>query len=121
MVPGYNKVNSAIRTVINAMVAQGITRQNAKELRASVFSNQFVKVNDQGNIQIYVYVDSVRTENINLLKSHEVIVEIVNENLKIIQSWIPFDRIYDVAQLPFVTRITSPSYGVPQGMLDALG
>ena len=118
---GYNKVSSALRAVIDAMVARGITRQNAKELRASAFSNPLVKVNDQGNIQTYIYVDSFQPGNMDLLKSHEVIVEIVNENLKIIQGWIPFNRIYDVAQLPFVTSITRPSYGITQGKLDALG
>ena len=118
---GYNKVSSTLRTVIDAMAAKGITRQNAKEFRTSAFSNTLVKVDDQGNIQTYIYVDSFQPGNMDLLKSHEVIVEIVNENLKIIQGWIPFNRIYDVAQLPFVTSITRPSYGITQGKLDALG
>jgi hypothetical protein len=121
MVPGYNKVSSTLRTVVDAMVVRGITRQNAKELRASTFSNQLVQVSDQGNVQTYIYVSDFRSDNIELLKSYEVIVEIVNEQLKVIQGWIPFNRIYDVAQLPFITRITPPSYGIPQQRRDPLG
>jgi len=113
-VPGYNKVTSALRTVVDAMLARGITRQNAEELGASTFSSRLVRVSDQGNIQIYIYMTSFRSDNIELLESYEMSVEIVNEQLAIVQGWIPFNRIYDVAQLPFVTRITPPSYGSPQ-------
>jgi len=116
---GYNKVSSTLRTVIDAMAAKGITRQNAKEFRTSAFSNTLVKVDDQGNIQTYIYVDSFQPGNMDLLGSHEVIVEIVSENPKMIQGWIPFNRIYDAGQLPFVTRITPPNYGIPQGRFDA--
>lgn len=110
--PGSDKVSANLRAVIAEMMANGITRQNASTLGASGFSNPLVRVDAQGNIQTYIYVDAVGTENRDLLESYEVAVEIVNERLNIFQAWIPFNRIMEVAQLPFVKRVTPPSYAI---------
>ena len=109
---GLEKVSANLRVVIAEMTAHGITRQNASTSGASDFSNPLVRVDAQGNIQTYIYVDTVENENRTLLESYEVAVEIVNEKLNIYQAWIPFNRIMEVAQLSFVKRITPPSYAV---------
>ncbi|MBW2409102.1 MAG: hypothetical protein JRF72_04845 [Deltaproteobacteria bacterium] len=110
--PGSEKVAANLRAVIAEMTAHGITRQNASTRGASDFSNPLVRVDAQGNIQTYIHVDAVGTENRRMLESYEVAVEIVNEKLNIYQAWIPFNRIMEVVQLSFVKRITPPSYAV---------
>ncbi|MHC4310682.1 MAG: S8 family peptidase [Planctomycetota bacterium] len=112
--PGYNKVSSTINKVVNQMNVRGITRQNVKELDASTLSNPLVKVNAKGSIQTYIYVYTFGGEERALLESYEVAIEVVNEKHKIIQAWIPFDKIYQVAQLNFVKKITPPNYGYPR-------
>ena len=109
---GSEKVSANLRAVITEMKAHGITRQNAPTRGASDFSNPLVRVDAQGNIQTYIYVDAVEAENRTLLESYEVIVEIVNEKLNIYQAWIPFNKLEEVAKLSFVKRITPPSYAV---------
>ena len=113
-IPGSHKVSPSLRAIIDQMVARGMTRQNARELGAFALSNRIVRVNEEGGIQTYIHVHTFGTEERALLESHEAIIEIANEELRIIQAWIPFDRIYEVAELAFVKRITPPSYGIPR-------
>ena len=110
--PGTEKVSTKLRAVITEMKAHGITRQNASTRGAADFSDPLVRVDAQGNIQTYIYVDAVETDNRKLLESYEVIVEIVNEKLSIYQGWIPFNKLEEVARLSFVKRITPPSYAI---------
>ena len=111
-IPGSDKVSSSIREVLNEMEAQGMNRQNARERNAASLSNPLVKVNEEGSIQTYIHVDTFGDEEKALLEKYEVVIEVANKELGIIQAWIPFDRVNEVAQLSFVKRITPPSYGV---------
>lgn len=112
--PGADKVRAKLKATIAEMMSQGITRQNAPTLGASAFSNPLVRVDEQGYIQTYVYVDLFGAAERALLDSYEAVIEIVNEKLNIILAWIPFTRIMEVAQLPFVTRVTPPNYAIPR-------
>lgn len=112
--PGFNKVSPSLKAVIDKAEARGITRQTARALRASTLSNPLVRVNNQGNIQTYIHVDAIGNAERAMLETYEVIIEIVNESLGIIQAWIPLDRIEEVAELPFVKRITPPIYATPR-------
>jgi len=96
---------------MNKMEERGITRQNARELGASTLSNPLVRVSEDGSIHAYIHVHTFGAEEEALLEQYGAVIEITNEKLGIIQAWIPSDRIYEVAQLPFVRQITPPSYG----------
>jgi hypothetical protein len=110
IIPGSGKVSASLRAVMEEMAARGMTRQNARELGASALSNPLVRVNEEGSIQTYIYVHTFGAEEKALLETYGVTIEITNEELGIIQAWVPFDRIDEVAGLPFVKRITPPSY-----------
>ena len=56
----------------------------------------------------------IGSEERALIEAYDVKVEITNEKLGIIQAWIPYNKIDEAAQLPFVKRITPPSYGTPR-------
>ena len=113
--PDADKVSGRLRAVMNEMEARGITRQHAKELGAAALSMALVRVNEAGDIQTYLYVSTFGDAETARLKTYEVSIELTNEELGIIQAWIPFDRIDAVAQLPFVRRITPPRYGTTRG------
>jgi hypothetical protein len=112
--PISKNVSSSLTLIVEKMKALGITKENAKELGASSLSTPLVRVNDEGSIQTYVYVRTFGAEEKALLEARDVVIEITNEKLGIIQTWIPFDKIYEVAELPFVKRITPPSYATPR-------
>jgi len=105
-------VNSVIRSVLEDMKSRGVTRENVSEKNASSFSTQLVKVDDWGNIHTYIYMKGINKENIAELESREVRIELVNEKWGIVQGWIPFDRVEEIAGLDFVEKITNPDYGV---------
>ncbi|MBW2409101.1 MAG: S8 family serine peptidase, partial [Deltaproteobacteria bacterium] len=111
--PGADRVRTRLKATIAEMMGRGLTRQNARARGASAFSNPLVRVDRQGNIQTYVYVDFFGAAEQVLLESYESGIEIVNEELNIVQAWIPFTRIMEVARLPFVTRVTAPNYAIP--------
>ncbi|MGQ4809288.1 hypothetical protein NKDENANG_02703 [Candidatus Entotheonellaceae bacterium PAL068K] len=112
--PDASKVSGRLRAVMNEMQARGISRQNARELGAAALSQALVRVNEAGHIETYIYVATFGDAETEQLKAHEVSIALINEELGIIQAWIAFDRIDAVAQLPFVRRITAPSYGTPR-------
>lgn len=72
---------------------------------------KFIKMNAAGKIQVYVHVSAINQENLQSLKQCDVDIELQNEKLLLIQAWIPSDQFDNVAKLPFVTKITPPSYG----------
>lgn len=105
------KVGSSLKAMIEKMEALGITIENAKKLKASSLSTPLVKVDNEGKIQTYVYFRAFGLDEKSLLEAWDVVIEITNKELGIIQAWIPFNRIYEIAELPFVERITPPNYG----------
>jgi hypothetical protein len=110
-IAGASKVRSSLRAVMNKMEAGSVARNAVGKFDATTLSNPLVKVTDEGSIQTYIHVDTYGYDEQDLLEKHEVLIEITNEKLGIIQAWIPSDRIYEVAQLSFVSQITPPSYG----------
>jgi hypothetical protein len=47
-----------------------------------------------------------------LLEQQHARIETVDARLRLIQAWIPFDRLEQIAALPFVQYIRPPSYAV---------
>jgi subtilisin family serine protease len=106
------KLSSSLRAVITKIERKGITQLSAKGLEASSLSNPLVKVDDFANIQSYIYLNETNLENINVLKTLQVRIEIINRNWNIVRAWVPFDKFSDIANLDFVKSITPPDYAV---------
>src|SRR3972149_7290334 len=106
------KISSLITKSISKMQSLGITRENAESIYASSISDPLVKVDNSGNIQTYIYMENMDQDNISKLESMNVKIEIVNSKYNLIQAWIPFDIVEEVASLNFVKKITPPSYGI---------
>ena len=112
---GFQKVSPILRTLIEKVRTGAITKQYARGQGDVVLSDSLVRVNEVGNIQTYIHVDSIGSEERARIEAYDVKVEITNEKLGIIQAWIPYNKIDEVAQFPFVKRITAPRYGAPRG------
>ena len=108
------KVSSSIRKMIEGMKVQGITRQDAGDLAAGIWSNMLVEVDEEGNIQAYIHADCTGTEERARLETYDVDIELADEESGIIQAWIPYNKIDEIAQINFVKRITPPSYATPR-------
>ena len=106
-----SKISSAIRDVLREMQGMAVTSADTKAMQVSSLSVEgFLKIDEAGNIQAYVYVSVAGQDELVVLEEHEVTVELVNSDLNIIQGWIPFDRVEDVAALEFVRRVQTHDY-----------
>src|SRR3990172_4317386 len=106
------KISSLIMKRISKMQSLGITRENVESVYPTSISDPLVKVDKSGNIQTYIYMENMDQENISKLESMDVKIEIVNSKFNLIQAWVPFDKVEELASLSFVRKITPPSYGI---------
>ena len=104
------RVSPKLRDVVEALHAAGITSANARQRNADDYSTSFVKVNNAGAIQVHVKVRDVDSSTIAVLEQNGMQIELYNESLGLIQGWVPYDRIDNVASLGFVERVTPPDY-----------
>jgi hypothetical protein len=106
------KVSPILRGVKKKIEDQSITARSGRGFGVSSLSNPLVKVDNNGNIQTYIRFHTFGKAERAQLEGYDVNIEIVNEDQGIIQAWIPFDTVDEVAQLPFVKLITPPGYRV---------
>jgi subtilisin family serine protease len=108
--PAHDKVGPGVMDAVTALRSRGVTRANARALDAASASSPLVRVDNDGAVQVYLHVSSVGLIEKNALKGLEARLEVVLRRERLIQAWIPLDRIEEVADLDFVERITRPSY-----------
>lgn len=108
------KISSSILALLDQVHARGLTQHTIMESDAKSLSTQLVRIDDLGRIQVYLDVDKVSSGLLSTLREKEVVIELSNQSLRIIQAWIPFDRIGEVAALESVRHIRPPDYGFPR-------
>jgi len=106
-----SKLSSRIRETLTKMKTMGVTRSNVQDFNPQELSSPLVKLDESGNVQTYIHVSEVNEENLSQLEALGVGVEIANEKYKIVQGWVPFDKLEEVASLGFVIKVTPPIYG----------
>ncbi len=104
-----SKISPIIEGKINEISNMASTR-TADQSTISKLSNPVVKVDEDGNIQVYLYCNEVSDENLEQLIDLGLEVEIMNDELKIVQGWMPPSGIEESAELGFVVRVTPPGY-----------
>lgn len=105
------KISPKIIRLLGKMEDEGMRGKGIGNLSADDFSSEFVKVDNEGNVQVYVHMAESGSENIEQLEGLGLIPEIVNDELKIVQGWLPHETMEEAAELGFVSSITPPSYG----------
>src|SRR3972149_3186562 len=110
--PGTNtKISPSLTKVIDKMAGAAALRNGAEGLSAEDFSTPLVKVDGDGNVQVYVHMSESSGGNIGQLKGIGLMPEVINADLKIVHGWLPSGSVEKAAELGFVLRITPPSYG----------
>lgn len=104
------KIASSLRSVIQRLREAGITAANAAVRHAESYSMPLVQVDHTGSIQTVIVVTTVDDQVESLLEQQQVRIEIADADLRLIQAWIPFERVEHIAALPFVRYIRPPSY-----------
>jgi slime mold repeat-containing protein/PKD domain-containing protein/subtilase family protein/thrombospondin type 3 repeat protein len=106
------KIDVPLRSMAQELRRQGITKSNARSRRASTLSNVLVRIDDSAALHAYIHVDSLNADVLNRLEGLGARIEISDVEAGIVQAWIPYDQLDTAADLPFVKRITVPSFGV---------
>lgn len=106
------KIDPHLRNLAAEFSRRGITSRNAASMRVADFSSRFLKIDPSGEVQIYLHLLSADAEAVKKIEQAGARVEIVDSEVGIVQAWAPFDALSGLAALPFVKRITPPSYGV---------
>lgn len=109
-----SKISPKLTRLLGEMEEVGARGKGIGNLSADDFSTKFVKVDDKGNVQVYVHMEESGSEDMKQLEELGFIPEIYNDELKIIQGWLPHDSIERAAELGFVKKITPPGYGYPR-------
>ncbi|MEM4409983.1 MAG: S8 family serine peptidase [Candidatus Caldarchaeum sp.] len=116
------KVSGTIATVIEELATSGEPRSSTSSLRLKSMSNSVVRVSDDGYIHAYIQATTLSEEALKTLKGLGVRFELVNDELGLVQGWIPLYRVEEVAGLDFIRSIKPPSYAYPRaGSLTTLG
>jgi hypothetical protein len=106
------KIATPLRYVLQRMQADGLTAENVTVRQAATYSTPQVRVDTQGNIHAVILVSTIDEHVLALLEAHRVRLDSVEAPRHLMQGWIPFDRLVDVAALSFVRYIRPPSYAV---------
>jgi asparagine synthetase B (glutamine-hydrolysing) len=110
--PVSEKIAWSIRSVAQRMRQDGITAANVATRQAESYTTPLVRVDHAGRLHAVILVTMVDDQVEAVLEEHQVRIEIADASLRMIQTWIPFDRLEHIAALPFVRYIQPPSYAV---------
>ncbi|NIX14697.1 MAG: hypothetical protein GWN11_02145, partial [Candidatus Dadabacteria bacterium] len=120
----YNKSDSKINPLITKTLQardRFITLQNENP-KAIQVSTPFVKINDSGAVQVYIYLTEINDEVLLLLKDINFDVEILNKDLNMIQGWVSEHSLSTLSEKEYIIKITPPSYGfTKQGTVKTEG
>jgi Subtilase family len=106
-----DKITPVLGEVIDEIERINVSRDNLDESGLEELSTRLVKVDSEGMIEVYIHCNEVGQENLSNLMDLGLETEVINDNLKIIQGWLPHDVIEEASELGFVDKIIPPSYG----------
>ena len=111
----------------NAKVAEGVdqavkfAKALSKEERDAYISlkksptkteNFPCKIDKDGNIQVYIYLTDLNSDNIKNLEQKGVKVQLSSNKRKLVQAYVPMDRLDEISKMKEINLIAVPSYAV---------
>ncbi|HEX5035751.1 MAG TPA: S8 family serine peptidase [bacterium] len=91
-------------------LAAALKKSGAGALLGS--TGRWLRTDASGAVQTYLHVTGATEAALRQLRLRGARVEIVDREENIVQAWLPSKRLAEFGALPFVRRITPPSYGV---------
>ncbi len=103
-----SKTNSKIQDVIDEL--RNNSGYKTIQSQFSDLTTSDLRVNNKGDIQVYIYCNEVSPDNLDQIESIGFQTEITNDQLKVMQGWVPYDQVETIENLGFIDRITPPVY-----------
>jgi len=108
--PAASKIASPLQRVVQRMQQDGVTAASVTVRQAERYSTPLVRVDAQGRVHTAILVTTFDAQVASVLTTHRVSIEHADAQARLVQAWIPFDRLATVAALPFVRYLRPPSY-----------
>lgn len=108
--PAASKIASPLQRVVQRMQQDGVTAANVTTRQAERYSTPLVRVDAKGRVHTAILVTTFDAQVESALTTPQVSLEHVDAQARLVQAWIPFDRLATVAALPFVRYLRPPSY-----------
>lgn len=107
------KTERKISSGLHAVIEELQSKVEKKE-QGLTFIDKSVRINEQGEIQIYVELYEIDESKLEDLKRHGLTIEIHDNLQKLVQGWASPHQIKIISELPFVKSIDLPASGVVQ-------
>jgi hypothetical protein len=107
------KVHSAISGVASTIEVRRSTESTPAGLNK--LSTTLLRVNEVGEIQVYVVLTEWSPEHVAALEALGLRVEATVPTRRLIQGWVASHALEDVAALDAVKEVKPPAYGMRQG------
>jgi hypothetical protein len=104
------KIASSIQSVLQRMRAEEVTAANVSARDASSYTNPLVRVDATGRIHTAVWVTHLQEQVLVELRRLQMHIEQTDTRQDVVQGWIPFHHIEQVAALSFVQYVRPPRY-----------
>jgi subtilisin family serine protease len=109
--PSHPKISAPVLRTLENLKTQGVTPATAKQQGFQGITTPLVRVDTDARLQVYITTTALDDGVYDALRSESVEIEITDDELSIIQGWIPVDRVEAVSELSFVSKIELPGYG----------
>jgi hypothetical protein len=101
--------NKKISPLLETAAQQLMQGKSSKE-----FHSGLVRADDQGRLQVYIYVSSFSPKNLATLSVRGLVNAKPSPSLHLVQGWLRPRDLESMAGLTFVIRITPPRYAYPR-------
>lgn len=107
---GSAKLNPNLKTTINKISEMASTRSIGQSMNLSSLSNPLVKIDDDGNVEVFLYCNEVSNDNLDTLFSLGLILEDFNDEHMLVHGWLPYENLDAAAEMGFVVKVKPPDY-----------
>ena len=101
------KISSGLHSVIEELESKP-----EKKEQVLTFIDKSARINEKGEIQIYIQLYEIDESKLEDLKKHGVTIDIYDNKQKLLQGWALPNDIKTISELPFVKTIDLPAYGI---------
>lgn len=108
-------VSSRLLSLMQSM--KGIATQENMGLQATG-SLQGVRLDEAGRLEVMIDMTEVTGDTLEELQARDCSIEIYDPTQRLVQAWVPMDRLREVAGLPFVKFLDLPNYGITNRPAD---
>jgi hypothetical protein len=108
------KVTPVLARTLDRMRSAGMARDTMASRNPEQYSTSLVRVDQHGSVQVEIHLDRFDEAALRELQGAGATVELTNPEHRIVQGWVPFDRVAQVAEIANVRRVRPPDYAMPR-------